>query len=140
MSLILAILNLHQTNLLNLLLILLVIRFFGAIFSSNKIFLVSFLFPLIYYLFDGPITLGMAEKRNMKYPHFLKGMIINNKAQCLVAVLGSVSSWWRAASSDSIFYIILSRIDIEICPMLSSLFVFWEFKIFNNYIENAKSY
>lgn len=41
MSLISAILNLHQTNMLNLLLILLVIRFFGVIFSSNKISLVS---------------------------------------------------------------------------------------------------
>lgn len=44
MSLILATLKFHQTNILNLLLILLAIRFFGAIFSSKKIFLVSSFF------------------------------------------------------------------------------------------------
>lgn len=122
MSLILATLNFHQTNILNLLLILLVIRFFGAIFSSKKNLSSVFFFPLIYYLYDGPMTPRMVEKRNPKYPYSFKGMIINNKAQCLVAVHGWISSWWRAASSDSIFCIILSTIDIKIYPMLSSLF------------------
>lgn len=95
MSLILATLNFHQTNMLNLLLILLVIRFFGAIFSSkqtNKNLSNVFFFPLIYYLYDGPMTPRMVEKINPKYPYSFKGMIINNKAQCLVAVLGWISS------------------------------------------------
>lgn len=70
MSLILAILNLHQTNMLNLLLILLVIRFFGAIFSSNKIFLCLFCSHSYTICMMGLWPLGWQRKEISSIPIF----------------------------------------------------------------------